>query len=620
MVASAPVSTQLRVGFGAAAAAAIFGLPWLIPPFAKAASESYNFGFNNLVSSLATGLAVVAAAALLVRGRTLLPPSLGGGVTATLAPPDCKQTSVTLVIAAANVVLVLGFWLGAESSLFGESPAFLHAADQLLIGRRAWTDFVFPYGPLLLYPHLWLSRATGLPLDAAYVAVLAIHVALGTWLLARVIAQLDLPGRWGAAVLALVAIPGFNLTLGLNYAPLRFALPVIGPFVAEWALRRDARLGAAIAAAWTTLAALVSPEMGLASAASLTVWCAAHARAGRSTLVFGAAAVLAAPVIVLAAIGPDYAFSVLAFGAGGYNLPLFPTAHALVYLAAIAIVVPALLAHAWRGLDEKAPLAGALAVGAMALVPGALGRCDPGHLYWNGLAVFILAPAILLRVSPNAAKRWLGVFAFVFGVGLPVSFWSHYGERVTGSWETRARYERDGFSPWVNRRIFWQPNFGESLLLRAKMPPPNLALTRLDRYPKIGAPVSFSEDLVTYLKLTGRYVPERVPAPLFGILNETQLAWKLEDLEAMDVLLFPERYRRFAAPDDRIEAAERSAFLSRLLLFPVSLDYREDGFFPERIVVRRILEDFEPVDRIWDYDVMVRTTSGAASDATPASP
>ena len=93
---------------------------------------------------------------------------------------------------------------------------------------------------------------------------------------------------------------------------------------------------------------------------------------------------------------------------------MLPGPPAVFYLVAV-IIVAILSPPAFRATSavDRPLTAAAIALGA-ALVPAALGRADFGHVFSNGLIVFMLAAAFLAKLRPRLFVLFLVGVAVVF--------------------------------------------------------------------------------------------------------------------------------------------------------------------------------------------------------------
>jgi hypothetical protein len=81
---------------------------------------------------------------------------------------------------------------------------------------------------------------------------------------------------------------------------------------------------------------------------------------------------------------------------------MVPAAHLILYVITMILIVPSLLAAGWRNERADAALLASLGVLSVAMMPGALGRCDPPHVLFYGLIVSLLLMVRLAGVSRGA--------------------------------------------------------------------------------------------------------------------------------------------------------------------------------------------------------------------------
>jgi hypothetical protein len=51
----------------------------------------------------------------------------------------------------------------------------------------------------------------------------------------------------------------------------------------------------------------------------------------------------------------------------------------------------------------------------LALLPAGFGRADPGHVFWNGIAILILSAVAISSKSVWQQMAWAGCLVIVFG-------------------------------------------------------------------------------------------------------------------------------------------------------------------------------------------------------------
>jgi hypothetical protein len=404
------------------ALAAIFYLPRLVPS-SPSAADSYLFGYNNRTGIILlvffVGLGVVCTRGFNL--QTKLPPA------PRPLPRWMLGIAVLLVlVGCAAMYLVAGRYHG-----FGESFYLIDRISLLDQGRVPYRDFEFVYGPAQLYVPIFFHHILPLGIGDAYYLFWAISYLLGTYFLFKCIDEIHFPTPSKPAIFVMLYAAGLFATIrmGTNYTFLRYAFPIY--LVVKLNTRfHDARtprliLDVLICSMFCVFLVLLSPETAVAfgfASACIALLCRSIPFRRRALItallvvVYGAIFAVALKLHVLDAM--------LADGGGAISFPIVPGPPILVYFVAIFIcacwLYRSLLA---RAVDD--PTLGLLFF-SIPMIAAALGRCDPSHVFWNGLAAFLasllyislfrkvwpvyaMAFLILVFMAPNLAEFYLFV-------------------------------------------------------------------------------------------------------------------------------------------------------------------------------------------------------------------
>jgi hypothetical protein len=76
-------------------------------------------------------------------------------------------------------------------------------------------------------------------------------------------------------------------------------------------------------------------------------------------------------------------------------------------LFALIWLVPLMLARFFRESRQEAPLLAAVYVFSVALVPVALGRADPGHVFFSGFGIYLLSLVAISNLPPARQVAWV---------------------------------------------------------------------------------------------------------------------------------------------------------------------------------------------------------------------
>ncbi len=598
----------------------IFLLPYYVPLKTPSNSQSWEFGFNNTVGQGFIGLMLLALFAWMLITRR--PVAAEDGVSRTiLDDPEpfplspLLYTMGILQMLAGMTVLV---WFSIlPMSHYGEITYFIQRLEAMLMGQKPYVDFAFDYGPFMLTLPAAIYHVTGgaISVEGAYAFALMIHYVLGMALLAYVVSQVNVRGR--VFLLAVLGFQWINPTMGLNYTPFRFTIALASLFAVRHISRamRDApsrrMLLLGIAAFLLPLVNFsVSPEMGISVTIALLVyflWCAFGAERRLALL---ALPVLAGLLFTALVFPRPYFNSILSFGKGGENFPLFPTIHIVAFLAAAIWVFPRLGLIAVRDRSDAAPFCAGLAFLCGLFILPATGRCDPGHICINSEALFFIALAAASWYRPAAWYGAWGLYIVIFPALLEVSNWNGYQAQIESAIAARGQLSSMHFD--ADNFAHLAPDAPRPLLHYSKLLP-TAGLEALPQV-KIGLPLGDNEQMERFFKLTGRYVPEYHIPPYTDVFGDAELVRKYQDMRKMDYIFLPSNYFYYLRPMDegaqaRAQADADNKFLSSILLFPVNLPLVNRMPQLESDITRRIANDYRTVVKQYQGGVLLKRTA-----------
>jgi hypothetical protein len=613
--------------YSAAVYLLLFKLPWSFPPKKPMVSDSYTFGFNNSVAHLALA-ALLGVAALY---RLIWKHGDGGAarfatIFSEIAEPAIDPQARRIVIGVITVsVIATGIWWWViPSSYFGETEYFLSRLDLMLDGAQPYRDFNFGYGPLLMLdlPLLLHRSSYGLlALDSAYIATLLFSWALGTWLVYYVLRAFAIKSSTRVITLGLCGLAGFNLTLGVHYTPTRYIWPMFS-VVFVWRTLENMRLFFSVAA--LAKAALlvfllcvagfgISADTGLVTMLALSsgiVWTAmfsAPRNVAIGTLVLSP---LLAVGAVAAVFGMSYFTLIFSFGSGGYNLPIFPAHYILLLIACACYTVPWLAFNAVTRRTTNGGLFAALTVALGLTLPAALGRCDPGHVFWNALGIFVLTGCVNSLSSSRAVRWGTALVAMLFCGLLMQSFWGHYGDRMLVQLNMRQQISkhREEFNTSTRNVIDALRARGEYKSYPwSKNLPWDMDLLGLLKYPRIATPLRVNEDIERFLKVSGRYLAEYQTGPLSGAFTPEDVQRKIRDLRDAETVMIPKySLGNVGEVDLTAYSKSQSEDLSALFVWPVRVTAVNPPFFSERLLLQYLVEHYECVEEFRSYLILKR--------------
>jgi len=362
---------------------------------------------------------------------------------------------------------------------------------------------------------------------------------------------------------------------------------------------------------------MIGPEIGLVtcigSLAGL-LWCI---RKGKAHLAIRSLAVIASLAACLGLCGISYFKMILFFGGGAFNFPIFPAPYILSILLVSCWILPRLGAAGWAGNDKHASLCVSLLFVLGLFLPAVLGRCDPGHVIFNGIGILILGLGAAIQ---ERSRHWMIVIAaaalIIFVTNL-ISFWNHYDGLIMNALSTRKAIEAHqseiSVGEWlVQDGLAKEPNHNQ--FQWSKRLPFSPDLLELLKYPSIALPREGGEDIDRFLKLSGRYYPEYFVPPFDGTFTPNTVSQKISGLKNADFLLVPKSFfQKTETIDKNLYGKGWAAFMTGLFLFPVNCRAINDPFIQEAIIGRYLSSTYEIIGNFRDYLILRRkmTIEGA---------
>ena len=588
---------------------ALFWLPFQFPPRQFLVSPSYAFGFNNSLAALAMATLLGAATIYcLLLGRSRhCDPHLNfddSGANKTLLS-QWLFVAVGVAYALATAGLYLYSRGAASAMLTWESRHFLHRIKLIeAYGLRPYVDIHFEYGPALIYPPIYLHRLLaplGASVQGAYFLCHLLMNLAGLWCLWYLLRHCAAPTRTKAIAFVVIGIAGFGPWMGLNGVVLRFACPFAAVLMGHlaWTQLRQAASPISelcmgfIVAAVAVLNVLLSPEIAVAFMLGWLSYAIFWARTDWRLLTVSIPALAGTAIGCRVLLPSAYYESVLRFSEGGNNLPMVPAAHLVLYVITLVLMVPSLLAAGWRNERADAALLGSLGVLSAAMMPGALGRCDPPHVLFYGLVVSMLLMVRLAGISRGAHLVYTLAYAIVFvGMMQVVNLDIFFGV---------------GPSQWLTKPAQAAHSFIEKQ--RAEFAPRDQSyLAALRKYPAIGLPFATSglDNAAEDYLFANRRVDPEFYVSVVGVYSEAELNRKLADTARHEFLLVKKGWQH-AQLGSRAE--EYLSDLRRWFLYPARLRALRADLDVRGEVTRLIANHYHAVEDVGPYVVVQRNQS-----------
>lgn len=603
----------------------VFVLPWYFPSSRPVWSLSYEYGFNNPIAwfCVVASAGILCLLAIFTSHKPLQSVAPGPALIGELlefnpAPGRNRQLRRTALLVTAIATLGSAAWLWVLP--YSKQPEMIYFVDRMrlmALGHQPYSSFDFLYGPLLIYPQFWLYKLGGgtCSMELAYATIFLIHVLLGLAATYFVFAKFG--GRADTSLPFVLIVAFFILCLpdvGLNYTLLRFIVPFGGLVFFHTRIASQRWLVRALAAPLFALfALLLSPEFGIAALVTLTCYLVL-----RKDVVAAFASFLAVPAVVWLA-GTAYLDGARSFAGGAANFPIFPTAQMLFFLTALAVMLPSLARLEWNAAAQEKGIAGALIVLTLVMVPGALGRADPAHIYFNELGFFILTLAAGANARNVLLRRLtVGTYAFA-AIALPalIGYPAVITDHVLPAMRERWGIIKEGESFLRNPEIIQvaAPCFRES------KPLPRFWRNMLEgvlQYGPLALPLGSEPEVDRYLKTTGRYVHLYQVVPTM-ILTRAAMQRQLRELGKVERVLVP---RSTLAPgstpfDERAYNEDNSRYLSHVYRFPISFRSLRNRPFDSHAAIAEYIRRNFVTESEWRHYLVLARRADAPGEPRP---
>ena len=395
------------------------GVVFLVPkaiPVAPTVSDSYLYGYNNRIGVALLILFLV----------------IGGYFSDRLwlrFPKPARTRDISkwaigswMAIYAAGTGVM--YWLLRGFHGIGESKYFIDRLSVFATGARPYKDFEFGYGLTFLYGPLAFQRL-GLNVEQSYYLFLAMSYLASVWILAEVLDLIDYDTKAKPVLFHLFCLFGFTalIGLGMQYTLLRFLLaPYFALFVQRVDLRggvRNQTVALCMTVVFTLVLLVSSPEQAViftvGTIGYLLVLRGINGTLGDRRQILSFAGLLFVEfVLMLGANRFGLLMTLKTFGSGAYNFPILPAGHILLFFFCCGLVAIYVASQLRERRGEGMLIVVAVSVCSLFAT---LGRCDPGHVVFDGIGI-VIAASLLVSNMPRIRGWYLTLF-IIFFIFLP---------------------------------------------------------------------------------------------------------------------------------------------------------------------------------------------------------
>jgi hypothetical protein len=496
----------------ALACVAIFNLPRYIPPSAIVVSDALDYGFNNQAAVFSTAIFILLITLVVwllfeIKDRPVLltPGEHGENIS--------FRHFVYIGLIYFFCVALLYYLTGGRIG-YGEMAYLFDRVRLTLANYIPYRDFTYEHGAIFLYAPAYLFNALkifGVDLKTTCYLAYLLFCFFGLYLLFFLVNALAAGKKEKTLIFYLFSLAALPLSLGIQYTFVRFlfsyaSLVFLDRFIAAGDKNKlKTTVIAVYAFVLGLLNILISPEIGAAFFVSLVFYFVLLSFFRDRKFLYPLIVLIVSGALLFFAFAKTNYFSrMIAHAAGIGAFPIIPSPSILIYLASLFYVVAVQLSNFIK--YRKNIFSCALVFLSFSLMPAALGRCDPGHIFFYGSGLFLTALIMVYHISRKAFQIYALSFGIIFCVAML---------------ESGLNYSRPAIFYYLRSKAYSMKELADTYRDFDKV---------LKKYKKVATPFTVSEELSDYLYLRDKYVPEYF-CGLTGVGTKAEINRKIEQLK-----------------------------------------------------------------------------------------
>ncbi len=263
--------------------------------------------------------------------------------------------------------------------------------------------------------------------------------------------------------------------------------------------------------------------------------------------------------------------------------------------------------------NKTSPLICGIAILNVLLIPGALGRCDPGHVLTYGFGLFLLTLVSLSKLPAIYFRGYAIVFSILFIAVSQLSTVNFIADKLPKIELIAVRHASavlgEKGTIEVASGLGLEPNQFKPKVENLPDKTVNSSnFSRLDKYSKISIPLgihSISPEMEKYLNSKGKFVPDYYPDNI-NIITEERLVRKIRDLKNTPLILILKGAFAKLNSNQNLDDDNKRKALSRLFFYPFNYERKQDEFNPSKELLKYLSANYRKIDQVKSYELMQR--------------
>jgi len=293
---------------------------------------------------------------------------------------------------------------------YGESAYFIKRLYLMQDGLKPYIDFEFAYGSGLLYFPFSIINLLKVNVPSAYQISFIVEVLIGYYSLWHLCKNVSNP-RFINKIFFLLFVPTYILIFmgGVNYTLFRFATPLV---LIIWAVQKICIKPTVLKNIFYSfcvffLIFIISPEIAITSTLALFgCFVLANSFSFKSILMCIPSIVILVVVSIFVKFINNSFITLYIFSQGGNNFPWFVSPTILAFLLFIFFSLIVIFSNKLKNFTTPQKI---ILVISILNLPGAMGRCDAGHLLLYGFGFFLISLSAVPHILSNKLRIFISL-------------------------------------------------------------------------------------------------------------------------------------------------------------------------------------------------------------------
>ena len=290
------------------------------------------------------------------------------------------------------------------------------------------------------------------------------------------------------------------------------------------------------------------------------------------------------------------------FGSGAMNWVVIPSPSICFYIISFILIN---FIFSIKLVEQQNAYWACILAFNLLMLAAAFGRCDPWHILYNGLGIFICTWAILAYINSKYFKLYSILFFLVFVIAMNFTGFLSYKENIGMAAVQKFKESPTMISFITKATVFLDQKKVNKLNEFLEKEKSQLDTNLLGQYKKVALPFYVDKSIYLYLFKKGTYAPEFY-TDVLNVGNKKQILDKLKALQDEDhrYMIIPEKYFTASQLYAKSET-EENKFISSLFLFPFYYHKVSDSRSEFEPIHKYIIDQYKPVKIIKQGYILV---------------